>query len=577
MGTIRFNINYKIRKFFPASFLFLTFFIMILSGCPTAFTSQNESSAYSDGNTDLRILRASADGTAIIPIPAEKSIQFFTMNTGAENVSGSDLPIVTKATWSDGTSLFPSANMRSVFFPDNNFSFKENRIKKCGTLEKDAHLLVSKNMQGVNVLNIRSAGDNSLKEKQDAWTDGSKGGSASEERFWISLSNEWEYSGESYVPDMMASEGNEIDYLVEYKLVSQGKRCNVWSIADFYDVGELDDNQKEKGFINADLAKEITEKFDNIIYENVRILAGEEITALNDETPVGRRVNILFYPDASRSKSYGFFYGRDFYPKSGKQHSNEGKFLYINSVLWQSENEIPFEGYLTLSHEFMHMCNASVKGDNHFSSPSWVKEMFGSVCEDFLQVALGRYIDSEGVKNRLDEFCQSYYENTITDTSSYANLYTFGAFLFRNFGDVKLFQKISQDKEKYLDVLEGYVKECSGKSYSLEDLFLLFVQSLMNKTASDSKDEKEYHLNKSGGTKEGDKLYLSPIDIFNYEWGDGNGETGLVLFDMRAVLKTPLLPNGFVLYDVVAPRSAPDILTISFQNLENAAVYYFMK
>lgn len=282
-------------------------------------------------------------------------------------------------------------------------------------------------------------------------------------------------------------------------LYAVGKYCYVWIVDDYYD--ETASGCK----VNAEIAEKIAEKFDSL-YNVERYVFGEELekmysssgslTDIENVSDTGSMVNIVLYDigndydSSSSSGVVGYFYARDYYSQSlaslsksysALKYSNEGKYFYVDSAYLNTYFDTCIS---TLAHEFQHMIRfANVVNNDLSSDETWYNEMLSMLCEDMLQEHL-ELDDGDSPKGRTTTFNVYYYLSGLGEYNSsyasagYAVWSNFGMFIARNYGGAAFVQKLSTMDSSFDSVVSA-VNSLNNTSYSFEDLFEQYVQSLL--------------------------------------------------------------------------------------------------
>ncbi len=297
-----------------------------------------------------------------------------------------------------------------------------------------------------------------------------------------------------------------------------GEHCNVWYVA-------------KKGISIKDSAFETLSKTFDDIFEYETYIFGSNIPtrtypgtiiSVDEETKVNIIVYDIFGDYLTTKKNgggtFGYFSSTDFWvnPEGGTYGSNECEALHIDSYFLEVA---PDAIRSTIAHEFQHLLhfvNKSVNqetvdwykddgtygGKTFQSSKTWFNEMMSMVCEDIMQKPLGLK-DEDSPKSRLPTFNFNYEagfttwrENTDKAPTavmiSYANAYTFGAYLIRNFGfdfirDLATSKYL--DKEAVTESLKKYSKDDDVKSF--DEALSKYYYVVLNPKAD------KYTLNKS--------------------------------------------------------------------------------
>ncbi|MCF0240996.1 MAG: hypothetical protein HUK25_00065 [Treponema sp.] len=155
----------------------------------------------------------------------------------------------------------------------------------------------------------------------------------------------------------------------------------------------------------------------------------------------------------------------------GKQmNSNEAEIFYVDSYFL---NTIPEFIYSTLSHEFCHMLNYINKTLQYYAPwETWYTEMLAMNTEDLVS----SYVydsETEGLKtvykHRIPSFLANpangmIWKNGSGTTSDYGFTYTFGAYLVRNYGGVKLFHELATNPYSGETAINEAFKACNQKN-----------------------------------------------------------------------------------------------------------------
>ncbi|MBR5866600.1 MAG: hypothetical protein IKZ04_01690 [Spirochaetaceae bacterium] len=418
---------------------------------------------------------------------------------------------------------------------------------------------------------------------------------------------------DSTYKDIWVDDGTEESASYSQKratLRAVGETCYVWVIDGFYKTTSSSSYQQK---INSSQAQSIADKFDEI-YDYVRYIFGEEsdyivdcrerygqyeeyFPLLTDVSDTGEKVNIVIYDifsdyrNSAEGGVYGYFWSKDYFSRGYADllnssteesqsagaitYSNEGKYFYVDSYFVNTDiNGI----YSTLAHEFQHMINFGTKvmdparkGQVISEYNTWYTEMLSMLCEDMMQSYLG-IPDDKSPLARLPYFCAYYPLSGIVDwldgtdaLVSYANTYTFGAFLARNFGGPELVKEIAQNSYVDRNSITRALKNM-GYNETFDSVFQKFIRALVFDNPN------EPTLNQLVKLKNSYNAYYYPmkaIDIFNVEWslpdtGKMKGP-GLLYSDSQGNVE--LRPYGFTLHAIGYTKDA------SYINLEFSRSY----
>lgn len=374
-----------------------------------------------------------------------------------------------------------------------------------------------------------------------------------------------ENDGSIYIDTKINIETGEVVY--GYSEVTKGydgANCTVW----FYDKKKSDSSYTI--FANETTWKEkcsdIGTAFENACGK-VRTLFGNESDQLIPPTGYtlvdmsDKKVNIVLYDIAPLSETevnamiseyvkhgltitedevrangvQGYFSGKDYYNFSeyqGRQtYSNKGKFFYVDAY---AVKVAPKEAISTLVHEFQHMIHLNQKTFKNVDTSTWFNELLSLACED----AMKEHINAGGVaglKGRLQDFNQYYWLSGIeyaTDNGatvmSYATLYTFGAYLTRTYGGVKLINAMSTnehaDEKAIIEAIKScnFTKTAGGSDLNMRNLIMEFSENvLLGKENVGLKKEITNSKVSDSGTN---SFTLKALDLRgeNYKWALGN-------------------------------------------------------
>ena len=308
------------------------------------------------------------------------------------------------------------------------------------------------------------------------------------------------------------------DFCADFVLKESGKHCNVWCV-------EKDSAYMMKNPLSSDVFTQVREKFDEIYPVQIQIFGDNKFSDSkwsNLLKNYNGKVNILIYDianDACESQTggiYGFFHSLDFHTDSN--YSNETECINVDSFFFNQDTEGSFQ---TLFHEFQHLenfVNKVILSSNHSVSKvsTWYNEMLSMLSEDIFTDLLG--IELENAPASRLNFFNAYYPLGFYQWRSgsdyfpsgdvyisYANSYAFGAYLLRNFGEIELIKKISQndfvDEKSITKALESL-----GYDFTFFDVLLNFYQILF--------ENQSYSLNKEFSDDSfGCKLNIKAIDL----------------------------------------------------------------
>ncbi|MCL2294614.1 MAG: hypothetical protein FWC36_07100 [Spirochaetes bacterium] len=198
-------------------------------------------------------------------------------------------------------------------------------------------------------------------------------------------------------------------------------------------------------------AKELARRFD-LIYPRATAILGYEYgggpggNGGRDRDP---RIQILVYDILDRNGTVaagGFFWGKDWFPRSQIPSSNEAEIFYIDT---SQVIRFPDFAAAILVHELQHMINWNMKFVRHGrNSAAWYNEMLSAMAEDIIlpMVGVGAYNRYHPINQRLRLFLATYHERGVTEwhnqLACYSRVFGFGAYLLRNFGGADLLRRI---------------------------------------------------------------------------------------------------------------------------------------
>ena len=303
------------------------------------------------------------------------------------------------------------------------------------------------------------------------------------------------------------------DFCADFVLKESGEHCNVWCV-------EKDSDYMMKNPLSSYVFTQVREKFDEIYPVQIQIFGDNKFSDSKWSNLLQKydgKVNILIYDianDACESQTggvYGFFHSLDFHTDSN--YSNETECINVDSFFFNKDTEGSFQ---TLFHEFQHLENFvnKVVLSSNSSVSTWYNEMLSMLSEDIFTDLLGIELENAPA-NRLN-FFNAYYPlgfykwRSGSDYSpsgdvyiSYANSYAFGAYLLRNFEEIELIKKISQND--FVDE-ESITKALESLDFTFSDVLLNFYQILF--------ENESYSLNKEFSDDSfGCKLNIKAIDL----------------------------------------------------------------
>ena len=244
-------------------------------------------------------------------------------------------------------------------------------------------------------------------------------------------------------------------------------------------------------------------------------------------------ISILLYdikndgvPGSGESRTLGYFTSRNSVKRSDRlgRRSNERLMFAMDSALFAHKDKDktwekstwPQSVLSVLAHEFQHMIHYYQKStaNNNLGtySQTWLNEMASEFTQDIIADKMGlpgprgivvdpRYQDYRADRGyplksdriryynmRMDTSLTAWGRTGRTNLYNYGAVYTFGAYLARNYGGAKLFRNIVRNR--YTDeqaVLEA-IKETTGESKTFEELLIEWAKAaLSSNTPSNSK------------------------------------------------------------------------------------------
>ncbi len=286
------------------------------------------------------------------------------------------------------------------------------------------------------------------------------------------------------------------------------KTTTLWAYNDVCNVWVVDNDPYITSIEKSVIAKNYAKRFEEI-YPMIRKVFGEESDSiyssvwgnkapLNNVSDTGTKVNIVIcdlYDDGMNGHTVGLFSSMDYYMNGLEfsnitiQNSNEGKYFYIDTCFAVKKFNLTIS---TLAHEFQHMINFGMKAMNGIFIDSNFNEMLSMLCEDMMQKYLG-IKDADSPKARLSQFLNQYYQTGFrsfeSTTLSYANAYTLGAWISRQFGGAGLIHEMMINGLANNDCIINAVNKVNGTNYTFDEIFSQFVMACLG--------ENEYSFNKN--------------------------------------------------------------------------------
>ncbi|MBQ1628802.1 MAG: hypothetical protein II098_06555 [Treponema sp.] len=164
--------------------------------------------------------------------------------------------------------------------------------------------------------------------------------------------------------------------------------------------------------------------------------------------------------------------------------SNSGNYFYLDSY-WVVKDEK--EAFSTMAHEFQHLIGFGLKYVEYALEYDsyYLTEMLSMLTEDMMQEYL-EVSDNNVALARLPLFNRYYFLLGLNEFSqdeymaiAYANAYSFGAWLSRQYGGTKLIHEMALNKYVGIDCMVNAVNKVNGKDYSYLDLLRKYTQALV--------------------------------------------------------------------------------------------------
>ena len=355
---------------------------------------------------------------------------------------------------------------------------------------------------------------------------------------------------------------------------ANGKTLNVWvQNQHWVDTAPGD----ETHVINSDMVDVLADKFltagdGNDIYEWISNIFGDEWGehGYDNLIPPNNEITILLYdidedgmPESGDSRIVGLFDSIHNFTSDSKQYSNEKIMFGLDAVLYADDDEEgtgtwevtdywPSQVVSTLAHEFQHMIHFYQKNIlRGGASDTWLNEMCSVMAEDFaadkMDVPGPRGVDpSDGsagspyiTEGRLPLF--NYYNDlSLIDWGGYLEdyslVYSFGAYLGRNFGGADFFRNIVQNSEGDYGAVE-FALEQMDFNYTFWDVLRRWGVAVMYSDSQNAPADLEYNKGDWFSSASGGTTYkLGSINFYNYEYNDGTGTlTGPFYYDRSPI------------------------------------------
>ena len=356
-----------------------------------------------------------------------------------------------------------------------------------------------------------------------------------------------------------------------------GRTLNIW-VADNCWEG-YSGGDKADLLVNSTMVNALAEKFlkagdNNDIYEWITDIFGDEWGShpySNLITP-NNEITILLYDidgdglegtdydnDPSTYNAYivGLYDSTHNLTVSTNSNSNQRIMFFLDAVLYSADADTssdlptsdssdwaitdywPAEVVSTLAHEFQHMIHFYQKNVLRGGTPdTWLNEMCSVIAEDFVADKMaangprgvdyfdGTAGDPFNTEGRMPEF-NAYNDFSLTtwnySTIDYAMVYSFGAFLARNYGGVELFRNIVQNSGAGVTAVEDAVAEVENET-AFEELLKLWAVAVVWSDDTNASDTLQYNVGDYFTSSAGGETYnLGSINLYNYRFQAQNG------------------------------------------------------
>ncbi len=348
--------------------------------------------------------------------------------------------------------------------------------------------------------------------------------------------------------------GSSIDATCRFASTIDGVSLSIWVADDCWTVG----GTKSK-LITSDMVNLMAEEFlsdisTDDVYDSVTGIYGAPWGIFADNYPTSvipgseaNKITIFLY-DIPEDNVCGFYWSKDNFLQSSCSGSNERVMFYMDSVMFATEDEstiwditdsYPEMIISTLGHEFQHMIQFYQKQIvyNTDSTDTWVNEMCSEVTEDFiadkLDVAGPRGIEGSGlagtdiiINSRLNSF-NYYNDSSLVEwkgvVENYSIVYSFGAFLARNYGGAALFRNIVRSYEIDEQAVVTAVNSVNNLNLTFEDLLVGWGEAVLKSDIESGSGYTRYnstsldgYFNSSPDNPAGSDYNLGSINLENY-------------------------------------------------------------
>lgn len=255
--------------------------------------------------------------------------------------------------------------------------------------------------------------------------------------------------------------------------VYSGEHCNVF----FVQNGDCTATKSNLSSV----FKTLGNLFDKKIFPNITDILGKFTysTQYPNIITCPEKVNIVvadLYYDWKQSKNggvYGYYWGEDFF----KNSANQNAIIYLDSYFLSGES--PESVYSTMAHEFNHMLNfmnKTLKSELKYST--WYTEMLSALADAMFENYLVENLkESASIAYQRIPYFNTWHNlgfstwRNGTDFYpsgdvyiSYGNVFAFGNFLAKNYGEFELIKEIATNSNVDEESVVQAVREVSGKS-----------------------------------------------------------------------------------------------------------------
>jgi hypothetical protein len=371
---------------------------------------------------------------------------------------------------------------------------------------------------------------------------------------------------------------NELNSIGNHSYISAtlratGTHSNIWvaegntnsQYNNYLDTSTVYNDNK----ITSAQAQAMADKFDIIYVKETALFGFEYGGGLTETDPLyggvdyDPKIQILVHDiegdnsPSQRGAFAGYFSGNDERMQSNLPagyKSNEMEIFYIDAYYADSAPEYI---YSVLAHEFQHMIHFNRKrltlGLN--SSSSWYNEMLSMLAEDVIGPFIGIPANTNGhpIEERIPLFLGNYNmaDTTVWLTGdnvsySYANAYAFGAYLVRNFGGIKLIQRLMSnsaiDAASITAALDSDANPLRSEVASFEEALRRYGEALVFSQSADKRPSGVLSFNNTVTDTIGNTGYTF---------------TGFNIWDIRKIVSNQYSDFGPYISDPSTTRNMP--------------------